>query len=663
VEWPLPSASVGPSSCLSTDRARNLGTSGCVTAALRLLFPAEAERPSHDLPDWLCLWPMLFDDYPLPADYVKWNTDRSTLQLHLAQELCTRPTPPWWRGQCMGVIGQVSAAGIWTKELGSQLRSAMPSRHAAQLYSSHYWHSGVLASSTLSCRAAVAAAIVALNPPCLSEMDRKSLEQLAYSPQPSARPPPHHRRLHNPVPNRVGLATVIDPSTGQQVVYTPPRKHHQLGSATTMYKLLLKSSANWITDKSDVGEHPDSAWTHWRQKTCCSSSSCPNPVADVQMTGFVLPTGHLLCLSCFKDWEATLLAQLNITRAQPCPRDAKGTCTGCTLATAPSRTKIRHLLIRGHLRDLCYHFLNHLPVEVSNQMVCILQRELCDLHSTLDRKFLLGIPARIYYSVLGWLGWHYKSILSQPITSMPPLDIDQSEHWASTCYNKLCAVDLRPVTRKGKRIQSDLMLAHVFDQAPALQKLHPTLVDHSGHASTLLMTDDGRRLLRQALKLDSISFPEPADNSIGRQADACCAICNATDNDKWYDNDEGLHLFGCLACKKWWHLECLSADDQDTTELAEPNGRCPECITGKCYALNRILEAVRTETGQLRVLLEYLGYPLYELGQQSALDVMDHVGVNALMEAFHRHSASRTTRSLLFCVMALLDALDQDESL
>ena len=62
-------------------------------------------------------------------------------------------------------------------------------------------------------------------------------------------------------------------------------------------------------------------------------------------------------------------------------------------------------------------------------------------------------------------------------------------------------------------------------------------------------------------------------------------------------------------------------------------------------------------------LLEYLGYPLYELGQQSVLDVMHHVGVNALMEAFHRHSASRTTRSLLFCVIALLDALDQDESL
>ena len=39
------------------------------------------------------------------------------------------------------------------------------------------------------------------------------------------------------------------------------------------------------------------------------------------------------------------------------------------------------------------------------------------------------------------------------------------------------------------------------------------------------------------------------------------------------------------------------------------------------------------------------------------------LGVGALMEAYHRHAATRTTRSLLFCATALLDALDQDEPL
>ncbi len=39
-----------------------------------------------------------------------------------------------------------------------------------------------------------------------------------------------------------------------------------------------------------------------------------------------------------------------------------------------------------------------------NQMVCILQRELCDLHSTLDRKYLLGVPSRVLYLCPGLAG-------------------------------------------------------------------------------------------------------------------------------------------------------------------------------------------------------------------------------------------------------------------
>ena len=109
---------------------------------------------------------------------------------------------------------------------------------------------------------------------------------------------------------------------------------------------------------------------------------------------------------------------------------------------------------------------------------------------------------------------------------MPPLDLDPSDHWAAACYNKLCAVDLRPVTQKAKRAQNDLVI--VFDQAPTLRALQPTPADHSGHASTLLTNKDGRRLLREALELDSISFPKPADNSTGRQADARCVICKNT---------------------------------------------------------------------------------------------------------------------------------------
>jgi hypothetical protein len=183
---------------------------------------------------------------------------------------------------------------------------------------------------------------------------------------------------------------------------------------------------------------------------------------------------------------------------------------------------------------------------------------------------------------------------------MSPLDVSQYEQWATVCYNKLCAVDLRPATRKAKRPQSDLMMAHAFDKAPALRALEPTLADHSGLSSVLLSNTDGRTLLRQALDLDALTFPEPADNSIGRKTDARCIICKNVNNDAWHATDTGIVCHGCLACKRWWtwNATFLSPEESDTTELAEPNGRCAECIADRRYAMNRILELARMETGQ-----------------------------------------------------------------
>jgi hypothetical protein len=132
---------------------RRMGTPGCIAADLRLLNAGSAEHPALDLPDWLRLWPMLFSSYPLPDDYSRQRTDRASLRLQLARELCGRSSPPWWFAPKDGAIGQATAAGLWTKELSSQLRGAMPARRAAQLHTSHFWHAGVLASSALSCRA------------------------------------------------------------------------------------------------------------------------------------------------------------------------------------------------------------------------------------------------------------------------------------------------------------------------------------------------------------------------------------------------------------------------------------------------------------------------------------------------------------------------------
>jgi hypothetical protein len=159
--------------------------------------------------------------------------------------------------------------------------------------------------------------------------------------------------------------------------------------------------------------------------------------------------------------------------------------------------RLRHLLVRGQLRDLCCHFLRHRSA--------LEHRQPSGLHlaaGALRPTLHLGSEVSTWHpcphilSVLGWLGWHYTAVLSQPITSMPPLDPSQSEHWATVCYNKLCTVDLRRVTKKAKRPQGALMLAHAFDPSRALQTLHPSLVDQSGCASTLLFNAPGQLTLR-----------------------------------------------------------------------------------------------------------------------------------------------------------------------
>jgi hypothetical protein len=162
---------------------------------------------------------------------------------------------------------------------------------------------------------------------------------------------------------------------------------------------------------------------------------------NAQTTGFqvVLPTGHLLCLSCFTAWEAALrvplvVAQLNITRSQPeaqyiVPGTQKApsrillvlwlqlphvpsldTCLfdlnfsralwrpsgqngpSPSLHRAINETAFKkNLLVRGHLRDLCYHPLHHLsasaagprtPLATGKWHAPCAQRELCDLYFT-----------------------------------------------------------------------------------------------------------------------------------------------------------------------------------------------------------------------------------------------------------------------------------------
>jgi hypothetical protein len=188
---------------------------------------------------------------------------------------------------------------------------------------------------------------------------------------------------------------------------------------------------------------PDSAWAHWRQKNCCSLSDMslfPLAQAHLQSGRLGQRSDDRLCPT-YRDRSPSLsfmLYRLGSRAPTSSPAEhhpvsgsiLSPVCTpgrkrhlaglysasGYSSLTYPGRAKPRHLLVRGHLRDLCYHFLHHLSASAAgprtplalakwhafcNESFAIYTSTSRVPGRALDRKYLLGIrvPARTYYSV------------------------------------------------------------------------------------------------------------------------------------------------------------------------------------------------------------------------------------------------------------------------
>jgi hypothetical protein len=88
-----------------------------------------------------------------------------------------------------------------------------------------------------------------------------------------------------------------------------------------------------------------------------------------------------------------------------------------------------------------------------------------------------------------------------------------------------------------------------------------------------------------------------------------------------------------------------------------PPWRCKACIKDTKYAVQRILEVLRDEEGRFYFVLEYLGYRLWEV----RLTTLVEDKKAELKLAYKEHALTRTTQSLLYCALAILDAAAQDK--
>jgi len=84
-----------------------------------------------------------------------------------------------------------------------------------------------------------------------------------------------------------------------------------------------------------------------------------------------------------------------------------------------------------------------------------------------------------------------------------------------------------------------------------------------------------------------------------------------------------------MSCSSWWHRECLPRREalslpevaiEDVEDGKEPPWRCRCCIKDDKYAINRVLDLVRNDKGKFCLIMEYLGYPYYEVSLPTEVD-------------------------------------------
>ena len=90
-----------------------------------------------------------------------------------------------------------------------------------------------------------------------------------------------------------------------------------------------------------------------------------------------------------------------------------------------------------------------------------------------------------------------------------------------------------------------------------------------------------------------------------------------------------------------------------------PPWRCQACVKNDKYAVQRVVEVMRAENGQVFLLVEYLGYRFLEGRPNTWLE--DKKGELSL--AYKDHATERSTHDMLYCGGALLDAMRSGQDL
>ena len=266
----------------------------------------------------------------------------------------------------------------------------MPRYQAARLESAHYHNAGVLAATTLSIREAMASALLRLDLTTMTAETKAGLKQHA-----STKPPTRERAATHGwrgALEKLNLGT-RDTASAQQMPYLPKRATHTPASAQIVYNKLIKACFQGSpADADGIGN----TWAHMLERGTCVHSTCEAPREQTLEQGRILPDGRLFCKGCHAHWERRVRDELHVGAGIKCEKHKDGTCISCSYGTAETRRKLRNLLLRGHMRDLCHQLFRQLPPNTQGQAATAIFRAVRELHTELDQQILISIPESLH---------------------------------------------------------------------------------------------------------------------------------------------------------------------------------------------------------------------------------------------------------------------------
>ena len=669
ITWPLPPAlrftKVG-TAAMSAERMQKEART-CIKASLVLIGENGQVNASEQamVPDWMRLWPLMHSKYTNTDDLARHSTSQLALKRELARELSTRQNAVWWWTDAKGALGQAAHTGILPLETGTVLEQSMPLHQRSHLGAAHYWQCGVLLATMFNIRAAIASALLRLHLPTMAEDDSSRLRQHMSSETPKATRAVLKHGWKGAPQAQINLGSVTNPVTGAQEAFLPKRRAHQHLSAAKMLERLqtIANGAGTLgTSPGNERRWQDGPWANVTDSGRCMGMGCTTSYEETQEQGMILPNGQLLCHVCHEKWAAHVCRELGLARGPRCAKDDNGQCLSCTFEDKEARSKLRHLMIRAQLRDLCHRLFRQLNCNVQGMAANALHKAVRNLHLAKDHRHLFSIPVIVFRSVLGWMAWNFNAKTSTPIGSVPCHE-HAGEQWAEDCKRAFNMIDLNPA-RTCTLSQTPAEIEVMHTEYPALRALQTTLKAHGGTCASALRTREGLEGLYGYLGIGNLTDPEPEDFSLRAHTEATCCICKDNTQDRRMENgvEVGeLDAENCMACTKWWHPTCLPAAERlalplesivDVEDGLVPPWRCQECYETDQYCVNRVLDVVRTEQGKFCLVLEYLGYKYYEVGLPVNLKAVH----KDLTNAYRAHKAQRTSDSLLHVVGTIIEA-------